>query len=201
MKSLYLRSSVAMTCALILVACGGGSENLLLGGKVYGLTKPGLVLQNNGKTPLAVPPGTGQFSFPGLIGTDEGYDVTIQSQPASAVCTMRHGKGTSGAYSVVSVEVYCITNSYELGGNISGLDSTGLVLVNGSDRQEIPAGATTFTMNRTNADGSYASGKVADGAPYGVTILTQPAGRTCSVTNGVGTMGSAPVASIQVNCI
>jgi hypothetical protein len=189
MKSLTLRSSVALACALSLAACGGHGGNLLLGGHIFGLTKDGLVLQNNGGTPLVIPAGQSVFSFPTLIGNDEDFNVTIQSAPASAVCTVVDGKGRSGAFNITTVQVSCITNSYALGGFISGLDASGLVLVNGSDRLEVKAGATTFNLS-----------KVADGAPYGVTILTQPAGRTCTVQNGVGTMGAAPVANIQVNC-
>jgi hypothetical protein len=201
MKSMYLRFCVAMACALGLAACGGNSGNLLLGGHVIGLTRDGLVVQNNGGTPFPVPANSIVYSFPDLIGNDQKYNVTIQSSPPSAVCTVVNGTGTSGAYSVTSVDITCITKPYDLGGTVSGLDASGLVLVNGSDRQEIPAGATSFTMTRKNADGSYASGKVGDGSPYGVTVLTQPAGRSCTVNNGVGTMGAAAVMSIQVNCI
>jgi hypothetical protein len=201
MKSLTLRSSVALACALSLAGCGGGSGNLLLGGTITGLSKDGLVLQNNGGTPLAVAAGSQVFSFPDLLRNDQDFNVTIQSAPASAVCTIANGKGKTGAFNVTSVVVHCITNSYELGGTISGLGgASGLVLVNGADRQEISAGATSFTMTRLNADGSYSSGKVGDGSPYGVTILTQPAGRSCTVLNGVGTMGAAPVNNVQVNC-
>jgi hypothetical protein len=100
------------------------------------------------------------------------------------------------------VLVNCITNSYELGGTITGLgNATGLVLVNGAARPEIAAGATTFNMTVLKADGTYISGKVDDGSPYGITVLTQPAGKTCSVQNGVGTMGAAAVTNVQVNCV
>lgn len=200
MKSLTLRSSVALACALSLAGCGGSSGTLLLGGQVYGLTRDGLVLQNNGGTPLAVPANASVFSFPELMGSDQDYNVTVQSAPPSAVCTPSFNKGRTGAFNVTSIVVTCITNTYELGGTISGLDASGLVLINGADRQEISAGATSFTMTRLKADGSYASGKVGDGSPYGVTVLTQPAGRTCTVLNGVGTMGAGAVNSIQVKC-
>lgn len=189
MKSLILRSSVALACALSLAACGGSDGNLLLGGRISGLTKDGLVLQNKGGTALAIAAGQSLFSFPELIGNDQEFDVTIKSAPSNAVCTIANGKGTSGSFNVTSIQVTCITNTYDLGGTITGANPGGLVLVNGADRVEVKAGETSFKLN-----------KVADGAPYGVTVLTQPAGRTCTVLNGVGTMGSAPVNSIQVQC-
>lgn len=190
MKSLTLRSSVALACALSLAACGGGGGNLLLSGSVFGVNKDGLVLQNNGGTPLPIPAGSSTFAFPTLISNDEDFNVTIQSSPSNAVCTATNNKGKSGAYNITSIVIDCIINTYDLGGNISG-DATGLVLVNGADRLAITAGQTSFKMT-----------KVADGAPFGVAVLTQPtSGRTCSVQNGVGTMGAAAVANIQVNCI
>jgi hypothetical protein len=200
MKSLTLRSSVALACALSLAGCGGGGGNLLLSGSISGLTKSGLELQNNGGAALAVTAGSTYFSFPDLIANNQDFNVTVKTQPAGAVCAVAYGKGNSGSFNVTSVQVSCITNTYELGGTVSGLDVNGLVLVNGSDRKEIKAGDTSFTMTRAQGDGLYPYGKVADGSPYGLTVLTQPAGRTCTVVNGVGTMGSAPVTTVQVKC-
>jgi hypothetical protein len=199
MKSLTLRSSIALVCALSLAGCGGSSGNLLLAGSVLGLTKDGLVLANGNDT-LAVPAGSSTFSFAQLLPIDSNYDVTVKTQPTAAVCTVTSGKGNSGAFNVTSVLVTCITNSYDLGGTIAGLTTDGLVLVNGPVQKAFPAGTTAFTMSQTQTDGTV-TGKVADGSPYGVTILTQPAGHTCTVTNGVGTMGSTAINGIQVNCV
>jgi hypothetical protein len=199
MKSLTLRSSIALVCALSLAGCGGGSGNLLLAGSVLGLTKDGLVLQNGNDT-LAVPAGSSTFSFAQLLPTDANYAVTVKTQPTAAVCTVANGTGNSGAFNVTSVVVTCVTNSYDLGGTITGLTTDGLVLVNGPVQKAFPAGTTAFTMSQTQANGTI-TGKVPDGSPYGVTVLTQPTGHTCTVMNGVGTMGSSAVNSIQVTCV
>ena len=202
MKSLTLRSCVALACALAVSACGGHSGSLLLGGSVVGLTKDGLVLLNkNTNEELPVTATTSQFSFSRLISPDESFEVIIKTQPAGAICAVTNGKGKSGSYSVTSIVVNCTTNTYTLGGTISGLKNAGLTLVNGASRKDIPANATSFDMNLSNTDGSYQIGKVADGAPYGITVLTQPAGQNCSVVNGVGTMGSADIKNVQVTCI
>ena len=201
MKSLYLRSSLALACALGLAACGGGNDNLQLGGSVTGLLKSGLVIQNKGGPDLAIPAGATSFVFPELISSDDDFDVTIKTLPASTKCDVVNGKGKSGAYSVYSVEIRCTTTSYDLGGTITGLDAPGLVLINGSQRQAIPAGATSFTMTTFKEDKvTYDSGRVPDGQPYGITILQQPTGRTCSVANGTGTMGSSAVTNVVVTC-
>lgn len=201
MKSLYLRSSIALACALGLAACGGGNDNLQLGGSVFGLLKSGLVIQNKGGPDLAIPAGASNFIFPELISSDSDFEVTIKTLPQSTKCDVINGKGKSGAYSVFSVEIRCITASYDLGGTIRGLDSAGLVLINGSQRQTIPAGATSFTMTKFKEDGKTPdSGQVPDGQPYGITILQQPAGRTCSVANGTGLMGATAVNNVVVTC-
>ena len=200
MKSLTLRSSVALVCALSLAGCGGGSGNLLLAGTIGGLTKDGLVLQNNGGTPLVIAANQTTFSFPTLLSNDEAFNVTVKSEPASAHCTVANGTGKTGAYNVTTVVVSCVTHVVELSGKIDGLgNASGLVVVNGADRKEIPAGATDFNMTRLNADGS-SSGKVADGAPYGLSILKQPTGRNCTVQNGSGTMVKDVPTNIEVIC-
>lgn len=190
MKNLTLRSSVALACALSLVACGGGSGNLLLGGTVSGLTKTGLALQNKTGPLLPVASGATTFAFAELLKNDEDFDVEIATQPAGAVCTPKYNKGKTGSYNVTSIQITCVTNTYDLGGKISGLDVDGLVLVNGADRLPVAAGTTVFKFS-----------KVDDGAPYGITVLTQPTGRTCTVQNGVGTMGSAAIDTINVTCV
>ena len=190
MKSLTLRASVALACALSLAACGGSSGNLLLGGTVTNLFKPGLVLQNKTGPLLPVAAGSTTFAFNELISNDETFDVEVATQPTGAVCALANNKGKSGAYNITSVAVVCRTNTYDLGGKISGLDASGLVLVNGADRLTIAAGTSDFKLSQ-----------VADGAPYGITVLTQPSGRTCSVQNGVGTMGAAAVDTVRVTCV
>lgn len=192
MKSLYLRSVVAIACAASLAACGGDKGNLALGGSVIGLFKPGLVLVNgNSKAPVAA--GATAFTFPDLIGSDTSYDVTIGTPPTGASCKVIDGKGKSSDFNVTTVQVQCSTNQYELGGTIAGLDRKGLVLLNGADALPLDANTKQFTFGR----------KVDDGASYGVTISQSPVGLHCSFApnTNVGTMGSAPVNTIQVVCL
>lgn len=208
MKNLTLRSCVVVACALALASCGGGSSNLLLGGTINGLTKSGLSLQNGNGTALEIPTGSTTFGFPQLLASDEAFEVKIVTQPKGAKCSVVNGKGTTGSFDITSVIVNCVTDTYNLGGTITGtLDVNGLVLANGIETKAIKAGAKTFTMSAQKDDGSplvnsdgSVSGKVADGAPYGITIYQQPLPRTCTVTNGVGTMGSSDISNVIVNC-
>lgn len=191
MKSSYLGAAAALACALGLSACGGsGSGQLLLGGTVYGVTKEGLVLQNNGAHDLPIA-AAGSYYFPDLIAVDADYNVTVKSIPSNAEkCDVVNGSGRS-AFNVSNADVFCTLKTHALTGTVSGLgNATGLVVVNGSDKVPVPAGSTTFAM-----------AKVGEDVPYGITILTQPAGLACSVARGVGTMSTADVNNVQLSCV
>jgi hypothetical protein len=210
MKSLTLRSSIALACALSIAGCGGGGGNLLLGGSVNGLNRVGLVLKNGSDT-LTVGPAESTFAFKQLLANDQDFEVTVQTQPDAATCKVENGKGRTSTFNITSVVVSCVTDSYDIGGKVSGLpESASLVLVNGPERQEITAnGSFTMTKPVIGADGKpvigadgkpVVTGKVFVGAPYGVTVLTKPDGKTCTVANAVGTMAKAAVTNIEVSC-
>lgn len=81
-------------------------------------------------------------------------------------------------------------SSYTIGGTVSGLTASGLVLQdNGGDSLSVPANASTFTFATA----------VAAGGNYAVTIQTQPTGEKCVLVNGSGT-AKANVSSVAVSC-
>jgi hypothetical protein len=190
-----LRAGLALACALSLSACGGGDGDVYIGGTATGVTKPGLVLTNNGGDDLAVNQ-SGTFFFSKLAETDAGYDVKVKSVPANvdgiANCVVSNGSGKA-VFNITSILVSCKIRTHALGGNIIGLNgATGLELVNGTDRKAIaPTGTDpqAFTMTPVSED-----------LPYGVSILKQPAGRTCAVENASGTMRETDVGNIVVRC-
>jgi len=198
MKSSTLRAvAAALACAMGLSACGGGgsSGQLLLGGLIGGVSKDGLVLQNNGghdyaPTAAALAASGGQFAFPDLLKIDESYDVTVKQMPPNVTkCDVFNGKGRS-AFNVTSVRVICELKTHRLIGTVTGLgNASGLELVNGSDRKKIQPGDTSFEMAQVGED-----------VPYGITVLTQPTGLTCTVVNGSKTMGTADVSDVVVRC-
>lgn len=191
MKSSYLRAGAALACALALSACGGSDGDLAIGGEFVGVTKPGLVLQNNGGADLAITPtnaGVGRFQFPELVETDARYNVTVKTPPSNASgCEVFNGTGRA-AYHVGNIGVVCTIRQHELKGTVSGLSGT-LVLVNGADKVTLAPGATSFAMAKVNED-----------APYGIVILTQPDNQTCAIANGTGTMGANDVTNVAVTC-
>jgi hypothetical protein len=191
MKSSILRAGVALACALGLAACGGGSGDLPLTGSVIGVNKDGLVLQNNGGHDTAVAAPYTAFQFNDNVSTDDEFNVTVKSMPSNIEsCTVDYGKARANYYTIAQIRVVCSVKLHALQVAVSGLKNSGLVLVNGSDRQEVPAGATKQLM-----------AKVPEDAPYGVAILTQPANQTCTVANGSGTMGATDlIDKVVVTC-
>jgi hypothetical protein len=188
MKTFFRLLSVATIGAAGLAACGGYS-GLTLGGSVFGLTNSGLVLANGNDT-VSVPANATAYSFPNQVNIGSTFHVTIKTQPEHMTCQVADVTGTVGTTSTSNINVSCTQNSYSVGGTVSGLTATGLVLVNGTAQAAIAADATAFTMPN-----------VTYGSVYGVTVLTQPTGLTCSVANGTGTMGEAAVTNLQVTCV
>ncbi|MCE3607196.1 hypothetical protein LXA47_26880 [Massilia sp. P8910] len=201
MKNLYLRSAVALSCALSLAACGGSDKGTMqLGGTVENVTVAGLVLQNRGGPDLKIEPNANSFAFPDLINANTDFDIKIISPPSNANCEMINGKGKSSAYGVGNIIVRCILIPRDVKGKIVGLTSGPLVIINGSYRLSIPANATAFTLTTLDTDGKTKLGQVGETVAYGLSVLQQPPGLTCRIDNAMGTMGKADVDNILITC-
>lgn len=174
------------------IACT--SAAFTIGGKVSGLVAGGLVLQDNGGDNLSVSANATSFTFPTTVASGKSYAVTVLTQPANETCTVTGGSGTVGTSDVTTVSVVCSSAAFSVGGSVSGLTGSGLVLQdNGGDNLPVAAKATSFTFTT----------KVASGSAYNVTVLTQPSSpaQTCKVTSGgTGTMGAANVMSVSIAC-
>jgi len=198
MKSSILRAGVvALACALGLSACGGGSGDLYLTGSVSNVTKDGLVLTNNGEDLAVTAPYT-SFQFNNRISTDDQFNITVKSVPSNVAklddCVVSNGKARANYYTIAQIRVTCAIRQRALTATIVNLTTSGLVIVNGADRHDVPAGTASVQMAGVNEDG-----------PYGVTVLQQPAGQTCTVSGGgngkgAGTMGATEDTTVTVTC-
>ncbi|MBK7393710.1 MAG: carboxypeptidase regulatory-like domain-containing protein [Chloracidobacterium sp.] len=177
-------TNVTVTCV---------TNTYTIGGNVTGLLGSGLVIQNNGgtSTPIAA---DGAFTFATPVASGGSYAVTVFAQPTNPTqtCTVTSGSGTVTNANITNVSVACTTNTYTVGGTVSGLTGTGFVIQNnGGNNTPIAAdGAFTFST------------PVASGANYAVTVLTQPTGpiQSCAVTNGSGTITNANVTNVTITC-
>jgi hypothetical protein len=178
--------------AVCLAACGGGDdddESYPIGGRVTGLTAPGLTLSNNGGSLLQVTAGSTSFTFADRYWQGSRFDVTVASQPAGLICTVTNGAGTiRGA--VTEIAVACEAETYIVAGSVTGLSTAGLVLqINGTSDLSIAANSSSFQF----------ATPLAVGSGFNVTVASQPSGLICTVTNGAGTIHGA-VTQIAVAC-
>ncbi|HEX3948246.1 MAG TPA: kelch repeat-containing protein [Steroidobacteraceae bacterium] len=170
----------------VTVACSDNTYKI--GVTVSGLSAGGLVLQDNGVDNLSIG-ANGSVNFATSLVSGSSYAVTVLTQPTQQICTVTAGSGTVANTNVAGIAVSC-TSTYTIGGTVSGLVSGGLVLQDN--------GADDLTIS---ADGSFTfATAIAAGGAYAVTILTQPTGQTCSVSNGAGSVGAANIGNIAVSC-
>ena len=177
-------SNVAVTCAT-------GAFALRV--TVSGLVGTGLVLQNNGGDDLAIATD-GEFSFPSPIASGATYSVSVKTQPSgpSQSCGIANGTGTIGSADV-NVTITCATGTFTIGGSVTGLQGSGLVLRNNGGDDLTIAGNGPFQFPTM----------LASGASYSVTIRTNPSNpaQSCAVTNASGTVSGASIANITVTCM
>jgi len=179
----------ASNVASVVISCS--DQSYTVGGTISGPTSSGMVLANGSDT-LAVQPGASSFTMPTAVAYTGAYSVTVQTQPTGLSCSVSNGSGTMGSATITNIAVTCSANAYTVGGTISGLTASGLVLLdNGGDATALSANATQFTMNTG----------VAYGAAYAITVQSPPTGLVCSVSNGTGAMGAADVASVSIACV
>lgn len=192
------RERVAALAVLLTPACNNApleppTPRYYVGGFVSGLAGTGLVLKNNGGDSLRVR-ADGQFTFSKPLAAGSQYVVAVKTQPINPAqaCIVRFGSGTMPADNVMSVPVLCTTSTFTLGGTVTGLLGSGLVLSDsGNDDLAVTAnGGFTFAM------------PLAQGVPYFVKVRSQPANpaQTCVVAGAAATMSAAPVTNIAVAC-
>jgi hypothetical protein len=139
--------------------------------------------------------GNTTWSFAAAIDSPSGWSFDFVSSSSGQICSATPSSGpalTLGA--IQKVNVVCASNAYSLGGSISQLTTAGLVLQlsssTGNQSLTVAANATSFGF----------PAPVAAGASYAVTVSNQPAGSTCSVTNGTGTMPTSNVNNVALLC-
>jgi len=191
-------------CAsLAIAACGGGGGNddpppppaptYTVGGTVTGLTGTGLVLANNGGNNLSIS-ANGAFAFTTALASGATYAVTVITQPSAPAqtCTVANGSGTVASANITNVTVTCAAPAITVGGTVSGLTGTGLVLQNNGANDYLVGSNGAFVFDAA----------IASGGSYNVTVRTPPSApiQQCTVTNGSGTNITASVNNIVVAC-
>jgi hypothetical protein len=181
------------------VTCTTNPVTATIGGTVSGLVaNTSVILQNNGGDSLTIT-ANGAFTFKTPVTGADVYAVTVLTQPTSPnqICAIANGSGSASA-NVTNVAVTCVL-SYTIGGNVSGVVGTGLILQDsaGNIVEKLPISAANgnqaFTFTKL----------VPTGTMYTVTIFAQPTGptQTCTVTPSTASgTATANVTNVAVVC-
>jgi hypothetical protein len=114
---------------------------------------------------------------------------TVKRQPENQLCSVRAASGTVGL-GPVTVNVDCVTQGYTVGGVVTGLVGTGLVLRNnGAEDLAIAANGAFFFPTPVPVGGAYA-----------VTVKGLPPNQKCSVSAGTGMVTTGNIGNVEVAC-
>ena len=181
----------------ITVTCTTNPVTAKIGGTVSGLVaNSSVILQNNGGDSLTIT-ANGAFTFKTPVTGADVYAVTVVTQPVNPnqICTVTGGSGVASA-DVTTVAVNCVL-SYSIGGTVTGLVGTGLILQNSSDSEQLPISAASGNQAFTFKN------LVPTGTAYTVSIFAEPTGptQTCVVSGGTGSgTATGNVTSVAIVC-
>lgn len=171
------------------------TNSYTISGTITGLAGSGLVLRNNGGDDLSVSNGATSFLFSTSVADGQTYSVTVATQPTSLSqsCSVSSGSGTVSGSNINGILISCNTQSFTVGGSVSGFAGTGLVLQNNGGNNLPISADGTFTFSTSLLDGSA----------YNVTVSTQPTGtsKACSVFQGSGTVSNGNVTNVSITCL
>ncbi len=177
-------SNIRVDCSANRYTVGGSISNNL------GL----LSLHNSVNDEVFTTSGQGAFSFTQTLLHGSRYNVVIDATSAGQSCNIMNPSGTATA-NVSNLQVICQSTSFSVGGALAGLAasrSVGILLTNTNTGM---SQASTLGNN-----GNFTAGSLITGTNYAVTVQTQPVGQTCGVTNATGTVGSANINTVSLNC-
>lgn len=174
----------------IAIACS--TSTFALGGTVSGLSSSGLSLSAGGDfVPVAL--GATSFKFPTPFAFGSGYVVLVETQPTGNTCSVSDASGTVSG-TVTTVKVTCSLSTHSVGGAVSGYspDQGGtLILANGSQNVTVAAASSQYKFPIA----------LIVGASYNVSVQSNPAGYSCTLANGSGTVANSEVTNVNVTCV
>lgn len=185
---------VAALGLALLAGCGTSrpADLRTISATVSGLVGMGLVLQVNGirEIPVRV---NGPMAL-AYMPSGAHYTVAVKTQPnnPTQTCMVDPEAGEIGSMDVTEIAVSCVT-TYAVGGTVTGLEGTGLVL-HSSLGDDLPVAATA---------GSFVfPTRGPAGTEYVVTVGSQPNSpqQLCTVNSEKGTVVDADLLDVKVTC-
>jgi hypothetical protein len=190
--------NVTANVSNVTVTCTTNPTTVTIGGMVTGLTAAGLVLQNNLGDNLTI--ASSPFTFPTAIASNSPYFVSVLAHPVGLTCTVTaNGSGASAA-NVTNVAVTCVNNAtttVTVGGTVSGLAGAGPLTLRNSVFNN---GVVTNTDLPITSNGAFTFPAIPMRSVFGITVLTQPPGQTCSTFRNAGSP-IADVTGVVIECV
>jgi uncharacterized delta-60 repeat protein len=120
---------------------------------------------------------------------DKSFTVTLSAPTGCATL----GQTTSVVTILDDTRPVPAARIFSLGGTVTGLAGSGLMLRTDAFDQVQPSGNGAFTFPVLQSDGTV----------YSISVAAQPANpvQVCTVANGTGTIAGASVNNILVNCV
>ena len=114
----------------------------------------------------------------------------VTSSVAPITTQIKSASSLDDARTAINSQIGTAVNVYTIGGSISGLSASGLILASGTNTVSPSSTANSFTF----------SSKKATNGIYAVTVQANPTGQTCTISNGSGTVASQSITNIAVTC-
>lgn len=195
---------VFLVLGAAIISCGGGDGSAGPGGSSGGPTEgvrlhvtvtglkgdSGATLQLNGGQDQTVQPAQTDVFWTN-VPKKSAYTITVKRQPTLPwqTCVIGNGSGTANA-DVENITMTCTTNSYAVGGAVSGQVADGLVLqFNQGNAKPIALGTTAFSWPG-----------IPSMTDWTVSVSTHPAGQTCIIGNGSGRVEGSDNTRVIVTC-
>lgn len=147
------------------------------------------LLAANGANVIACGIANGTTALPNTLSVNP-TSCQISGTPTSVLPNTVYQLVATNSQGNSEAAVVTITVNATVGGSLSGLSGTLVIQNNGGDNLTL---STNGTFIFPTALGS--------GSSYSVSILNQPIGQFCSVTNGSGSITSSSISSVSISCV
>ena len=167
---------------------------------VTGLTGSGLILLEGYSGVVTNVYHNGTWTYPFMFTAGASYYATVLQPPVGPSQTCEFAPGVSGQSGFMpagdeTLNLACTTDSFVLGGSVSGLYA-------GNDVTLLVATSQGVTSVNVAENGLFAVGDYVDETTYFVSVATQPTlpGQTCAVANPNGQFYGTPASNVYVQC-
>ena len=172
-------------------------ENYSIGGTLDedDVLGTGLVLKLNGDHTTSIAPGDTSFSFDDPIPDGSSYQISVDASPRDPwqTCDISPSSGEVSGQDITDISVECSTRRFRVGGEISGLQGSGLVVELSDGQTYEPESSGEF----------FFATPILDQDDFSVSIAQQPQlpDQQCAISGNEGTIDEADYTDVSISCV